>query len=928
MNLPLNLFVPNLNASKLNRFSLNPLGFFSFLSAVNLNTWWQSLAVIFLLNCLSVELPAQAWAAEAAVTSTQTNTQGGWRKWFRKNVKKEEAQAAKNTATAAASANAASSNASTTASVAGAAQASAKPPVSASPSTNPAAATPSVATPVAANNPVDKQPLLNAAGAGATTHAIAPVANLTTLSKVFSAGSAKFSVAMDDVEVLGPFPSWADAKRDYGAKGDGVTDDAPALQRAIDDLGMPGKPSVLYLPSGNYKIASTLSIKWKNGIGGYGYPGLTIVGDAPTTTKITWAGQAGKAMMNQDGSFNTRYSRITWDGKGVAKYGVTHWWNAKGGTYHDGSPEHVDEVFQDLEIGIMGGRMGANYGEMSSEGQIRRVTFIRNSYAGVNVGSWNALDWWVFDSHFVDCGRGIANTFSLGDNDAVITGAGGVYVYRSLFERSTVADFNIANTGWFSMYENVSQGSRRFFQAEGMGNNGAAIIIKGNRILDTTDPVAISNGNLGPVMLIDNKVRSKPGTTSFAVTQTDWVLNRDTLSVGNQYTVTNPISEPAGQDRIISIDDAVVAYSAIDGTLPTLPATPVRQNRKIYEVVPGSNAKQIQAVIDLVVANGDSNAVVHLPSGPFYDLDATLVVPSRTQLQIVGDSLVTTLRWKGPKNQPMIHLKGPSYATVRDLSMYSHGATAKAILIDSADQSGGRVFIEGSSPGAITAANLMNTQLTFQANTGFKGINVSNVKSLVTVGNGGIGSVSSTGNSNVLIADTWYEGVDSQLYRIDSGTFTYVGGSMAPASHQPAVQPILPAVELSNLNGKATFIGANFQLRGVPSGVGIHVGAETADSSALFLGVGGNTPKYFGRENPNGKGNIGVMLSKMPNPSGGGMSMANQGRTDDEFVRAMLAQLRALQWEKSIYTPPVGATNVHIYRIFSPHSQGVFISGY
>ena len=33
-------------------------------------------------------------------------------------------------------------------------------------------------------------------------------------------------------EFAGPFPSWKNVKTDYGAKADGVTDDAPAIQRA------------------------------------------------------------------------------------------------------------------------------------------------------------------------------------------------------------------------------------------------------------------------------------------------------------------------------------------------------------------------------------------------------------------------------------------------------------------------------------------------------------------------------------------------------------------------------------------------------------------------------------------------------------------------------------------------------------------------
>ena len=66
-------------------------------------------------------------------------------------------------------------------------------------------------------------------------------------------------------------PSVLDAKRDFGAKGDGVTDDTDALQRGIDASCGVGKPasSVFYLPNGTYRVTRTLIVK--SGLGPWFY---------------------------------------------------------------------------------------------------------------------------------------------------------------------------------------------------------------------------------------------------------------------------------------------------------------------------------------------------------------------------------------------------------------------------------------------------------------------------------------------------------------------------------------------------------------------------------------------------------------------------------------------------------------------------------
>ena len=57
-----------------------------------------------------------------------------------------------------------------------------------------------------------------------------------------------------------------DAKRDFGAKGDGTADDTEALQRAIEascgsDKAHRGKTNALFLPNGTYRVTKSLVVK-------------------------------------------------------------------------------------------------------------------------------------------------------------------------------------------------------------------------------------------------------------------------------------------------------------------------------------------------------------------------------------------------------------------------------------------------------------------------------------------------------------------------------------------------------------------------------------------------------------------------------------------------------------------------------------------
>src|SRR5688572_16763686 len=105
---------------------------------------------------------------------------------------------------------------------------------------------------------------------------------------VFLALCTLKNYAQSREEFNGPYSSWADVKKKFGAKGNGKDDDTRAIQEALDNLSNPvtkfnmGKEAymVLYLPAGTYCISSTLVLKGKIGV--------NIIGEDPARTTIKW----------------------------------------------------------------------------------------------------------------------------------------------------------------------------------------------------------------------------------------------------------------------------------------------------------------------------------------------------------------------------------------------------------------------------------------------------------------------------------------------------------------------------------------------------------------------------------------------------------------------------------------------------------------
>lgn len=715
-----------------------------------------------------------------------------------------------------------------------------------------------------------------------------------------------FVVPFEDLEATGPYPSWVVAT-EYGAIGDGVADDTAALQALLDRLTLPNQPAVLYLPRGTYRITRSLTLA-----GTTNAIGISIVGESPGVTSIVWDGERGLPMFVANGGLFTLFSRITWDGRSKAGIGVAHWWNTTFPMY-GGSAEHVDEVFVDMEIGIQAGRMGAVYGQLDSEGTVRRVKFLRNTKAGFNVGSFNALNWWIWDSIFENCARGVSNIFTLTDSGED-RGAGNFSIYRSAFKGSSIADVNIANTGWFGVYNSISEGSRRFFQSEGMGNNVAAQILQGNVVVDTTDPIAVYTGNLGPVTLIDNKFRTQDQYVGPVVKLGGWASGREGISIGNSYTVPNAIEPSDGSDRVLSIGDRLVTRSAIP--IPHWPriSAPARSARLVFEVPSGASASVIQTAIERATeaaSGGAYNPIVHLPAGS-YQIDKSIRVPSQTRIQIVGDSAKTILWWAGGESgEPMILLEGPSKVTLRDFRVVGQ---TEAIRINGADQSGSRILIVGSSMGPISIDGIKKGRVAMQATSSATSIDLSHAASVVSMGAGVVGPVTMS-QSNLVMSDTWYEGREARLFRVKSGNLTYRGGHLTPADRAHGGGAAEPFLLLDEFNGQATFIGAILDLPTPQNG--IRIANEVEATKLLLIGLESNISAFLERDTQ-GNGQIGLVSSRYPAETGEAEVVSpNVGTVEDSFILDGLRQIRTVVWEAGPNPTDSEISDVKLYRLMT-----------
>jgi hypothetical protein len=196
-------------------------------------------------------------------------------------------------------------------------------------------------------------------------------------------------------------PGLANVK-EYGATGDGVTDDSAAIQAAVNAcFGSPEAPhgtnyflnQVLYFPPGNYKTSAPINFTKLQGarILGAGRFVTTIENSIPGSYVFATngAGYCHFEGFRLRGAPGTTLFDLNWDGT-------------------PGGAALQSNTFQDIffDSGSIGINIGSS-GFMGSENLFLNCFWILNAKAGLVTSNYNALQNSVVGGNFQTCGTGI-----------------------------------------------------------------------------------------------------------------------------------------------------------------------------------------------------------------------------------------------------------------------------------------------------------------------------------------------------------------------------------------------------------------------------------------------------------------------------------------------------------------------------------------
>jgi hypothetical protein len=409
---------------------------------------------------------------------------------------------------------------------------------------------------------------------------------------------------------------------------------------------------------------------------------------------------------------------------------------------------YSDLVIQNFARGIWGGAWG---GSQDDSTHVLRVQFrsIGRAWlpsvgkpltflAAVLLVGQNALAWTVQDSTFDRCVTGL---------DTQGGAAVSINAWNNTFQMSAAADVAMSGNSFFVLRGNTSYRSARFALVNGAalgqvadfdgfvagGATGRLMAtVEDNVILDPEGP-AIDIRLFGGYSIVDNVIRSSVspailfhGSSGYNSCPSVSLEGNNVVMLGN--TFAQPQVGPADSNNwwqawlndnqnlsFVPYTPPINGYIALNNGYadlsahappPLQVATPQDMGRAVTDVTTLAAVQTLGPVGNLTSYSVDgpglsawiksnltaNRPVLFFPAG-VYKVDGTIVIPCGLDIQIVGDYLSTQVEQTGG-DAYVLQLLPPARATLRDFNIV--GTMGGAVEIDSVDQAGDQVYVNGS----------------------------------------------------------------------------------------------------------------------------------------------------------------------------------------------------------------------------------------